>query len=124
MRGASLIILAVGTLVGCRALASFIDIIPPVDLTRSHITETFCRIEMYVKTNKSIPPSLDVLPNRDGYANSTLDGWNRLLQYRVTEDGLITLTSFGADGKPGGDGENADISETRRVRLRDQSRSQ
>ena len=42
--------------------------------------------------------------------NRTTDGWNRPLQYRVAQDGIITLTSLGADGKPGGDGEDADIS--------------
>jgi hypothetical protein len=86
--------------------------ISPVDETQTAIIETFARIAIYAETNKAVAPSLAVLPKRDGYANQTTDGWKRPLQYRVTEDGIITLTSLGADGKPGGNGENADISKS------------
>ena len=86
--------------------------ITPVEMTLTAIGETFVRIAIYAENNKAVAPSLDVLPKRDGYANQTTDGWNRPLQYRVTEDGIITLTSFGADGKPGGNGENVDISQS------------
>lgn len=91
-------------------LSGCIDKITPHEMTRTAMTETFVRINIYAETNKAVPPSLDVLPKRDGYANQTADGWNRPLQYRVTQDGIIILTSLGADGKPGGDGDNTDIS--------------
>jgi hypothetical protein len=84
--------------------------ITPVEETRSAITETFVRINLYAETHKAIPLSLDVLPKRAGYANRTTDGLKRPLQYRIADDGLLTLTSYGADGKPGGTGEDADIS--------------
>jgi len=95
--------------------------IPPVDITHTAIVETFVRIGIYAETNKALVPSLDLLPKRDGYANLDSDGWHRPLQYRVTEDGIITLTSLGADGKPGGSGENADISHSYRYKRPDGS---
>lgn len=69
-------------------------------------------INTYAAQNKTVPPSLDVLPTGQDKVNTTLDGWGRKIEYRVTEEGIITLTSFGADGKPGGNGEDADISES------------
>jgi hypothetical protein len=81
-----------------------------VDATKTAMGETFARITIYAETNKSVPQSLDILPRRAGYANKTTDGWNRPLQYDLSKDGIITLRSFGADGKPGGEGENEDIS--------------
>jgi hypothetical protein len=104
MNRAFLIFLALAFLSGCT------DKITPVEMTRTAMTETLVRINIYAETNKAIPSSLDVLPKRDGYMNRTTDGWNRPLQYRVAQDGIITLTSLGADGKLGGNGEDADIS--------------
>lgn len=95
--------------------------ITPVEETQGAIIETFVRISIYAKTNKAIGVSLDVLPKRDGYANQTIDGWKRPLHYRMTEDGIITLTSFGADGKLGGNGKNADISKSYRSKRPDGS---
>ncbi|MEI8289359.1 MAG: type II secretion system protein GspG [Verrucomicrobiota bacterium] len=95
--------------------------ITSVEMTWTAIDETFVRIAIYAETNKAVAPSLDVLPKRDGYANQTTDGWKRPLQYRVAKDGIITLTSLGADGKPGGSGENADISKSYRAKRPDGS---
>jgi len=92
------------------ACASGCDRRTSVEATQTAMGETFARITLYCETNKSIPRSLDILPRRVGYANKTTDGWNRPLQYDLSQDGIITLRSYGADGKPGGDGENADIS--------------
>jgi hypothetical protein len=86
--------------------------ITPVEMTKTAITETFARISIYAQTNRAVPSSLAVLPKRDGYANRTTDGWGRSLQYSLSTDGIITLTSFGRDGKPGGSGEDADTSES------------
>jgi hypothetical protein len=82
--------------------------IPPDALTRGAIHESALRANMYAVAHKAVPPSLEVLPKREGYANNTTDGWGRTLQYNVNEDGVMTFTSFGADGKPGGVGEDAD----------------
>jgi len=85
-------------------------VITPVEMTYTAIGETFFRIHLYVKQNSVLPTSLDVLPKREGYSNRITDGWNRVLQYHIANDGVITLTSFGKDGKPGGTGDNTDIS--------------
>jgi hypothetical protein len=105
----SLIFLVLAFLSGCS------DMITPHEMTRTAMAETFVRINFYAETNKSIPPSLDVLPKREGYANRTTDGWNRPLLYRVSQDGIITLTSLG------GDGENAGISMSYRSKRKDGS---
>ncbi len=97
------------------------DVIPPYDMTMSAIGETLVRIDLYAESNKSIPSSLDVLPKRKGYANQTTDAWGRPLLYKVAADGDISLTSFGADGKPGGEGPDADISQSYRCRRPDGS---
>ena len=86
--------------------------ISPREMTMTSITETFVRISIYAQTNRAIAPSLDVLPKRDGYGNRTVDGWGRPLKYRVSPDGMITLTSLGRDGKQGGTGEDADLSKS------------
>lgn len=99
----------------------FVDRATPVDMTRTAMTETFIRICLYAETNKALPPSLDALPKRDGYANRTTDGWKRPLQYRVDKNGVITLRSFGADGKPGGAGDDADLSQSYRSKRPDGS---
>jgi len=38
------------------------------------------------------------------------DGWDRQLIYERDEDFGFVLKSYGADGEPGGEGENADLS--------------
>jgi hypothetical protein len=90
-------------------LALFVDVIPPKAETITAMGETFVRIGLYAKQSNSISPSLAVLPKRNGYANQTTDAWGRELKYEVTPDGVISLTSLGKDGKPGGQGDDADI---------------
>lgn len=47
----------------------------------------------------------------DWIATATTDAWDNAVAYVVKPDGAgFSLTSFGADGKPGGDDENADLS--------------
>jgi len=97
------------------------DRISPFDMTRTAMVETFVRISLYAETNEALPPSLDALPKREEYINRTTDGWKRPLQYSVPPEGVITFRSFGADGKPGVNGENADISQSYRSRKPDGS---
>lgn len=92
---------------GC---ATLVDTIPPETSTRSAMHDTFDRIDAYIKENGTTPRSLSALPSRDRSANRTTDAWGRELHYNVADDGTITLTSLGADGKAGGHGEDSDIS--------------
>jgi general secretion pathway protein G len=109
---AAILLLLVG-FTGCVCprcfLGSLDSRITAVDSTTSAMGETFVRIDLYAKAHGTIPASLDVLPNRDGYTNRTTDGWGRPLIYSIGNDGLLTLTSYGKDGKPGGEGADADI---------------
>ncbi len=86
------------------------ETISPRDLTRSALLETFVRIQLYARQSNSVPPSLDVLPRRAGYANRTTDGWQRPLHYELSSNDILRLTSRGRDGQPGGQGDDADIS--------------
>jgi len=85
-------------------------VITPVEHTNTSIGETFVRIGIYAERNQEMPRSLDVLPKRSSYANDITDGWKRPLRYDVRDDGIVTLESLGRDGKPGGTGEDQDIS--------------
>jgi len=88
-------------------------------MTRTAILETFFRINLYAHQYGTVPPSLEILPKREGYANRIADGWNQPLQYTIHEDGIITLTSLGRDREPGGDGDDADISRSYYTRRKD-----
>ena len=114
--GSPYTLLAVVCLAGC-----CMDTISPIDSTITAMDESFARVQIYAKTNGAVPPSLDVLPKRKGYANQITDGWHRPLLYRVAPDGVITITSFGRDGKPGGTGEDADIAVSYRSKRPDGS---
>lgn len=98
----------------CSGCSSLVDVIPPDAQTRTAIGETRVRIGMYLKRDGTLPPTLDVLPLRDRYANQTTDAWNRPLLYQIEEDGL-SLTSLGKDGQPGGSGLDADVTEKYRI---------
>jgi hypothetical protein len=102
-------------------LALCVDVIPARAMTVTAMTETFVRISLYAQQNNDIPPSLDVLPRRSGYANQTTDGWRRPLKYETTPDGIIRLTSLGKDGVPGGTGDDTDVSRAYYARCPDGS---
>ncbi len=95
--------------------------ISPQNMTRTAITETFFRVFLYAQKHNKIPYSYDILPVRKGFANRITDGWDRELILEIKDDKLMTLTSYGKDGKPGGEGENADISRSHKLRKPDGS---
>lgn len=90
--------------------------ITPEEMTHTAIGETFYRVSIYMRSNNSIPKSLNDLPVREGFMNTTIDGWGHHLQYTISADGVLTLTSFGKDGEPGGANDNADISRSYRTK--------
>ena len=112
MKRALALLLTVGGL-GWLA-TSLVHVITPREMTATAITESLVRIHLYAQTNRALPPTLEVLPRRDGYMNRTMDGWGYELRYDISDTGIITLSSLGADQKPGGTGDNADISRTYR----------
>jgi hypothetical protein len=78
-------------------------------MTHNTMKYTLEQIQVYLKEHRQAPPSLQALPVEERSSYEPVDEWGHDLQYSVDRDGVITLTSFGADGKPGGDGQNADI---------------
>ena len=77
-------------------------------------------VESYYLDIGSPPDSLDLLVTESGnakgwngpYVRASLlkDPWSRDYEYRYPgEHGDFDLSSFGADGQPGGEGKNADI---------------
>ncbi|MGS5084978.1 type II secretion system protein GspG [Hydrogenophaga sp. A37] len=86
-----------------------VDVIPDRDLTYSAIGETFFRIHLYAKANGTLPPSLNLLPERSGYTNQITDAWHRPLAYDIDADGILTIRSLGQDGAVGGSGDDGDI---------------
>ena len=93
--------------------------IPRSAITPSAIGETLSRIHLFAVENDRLPTDLAQLSERHGYANRTDDLWGRELIYRIDTDGIITLGSYGRDGKIGGVDNDADI--IRRYRSRDDS---
>lgn len=62
------------------------------------------------------PDSLEVLlqkdpkiGNRKHLGEIPKDPWDRALRYEKIGGGAVRITSYGADGKPGGSGDDADI---------------
>ena len=82
---------------------------PPWDITDHAITGTLARIDIYMKQHNRVPLTLEQLPERDGYSNSILDKYGRQLLYDVDAEGVISITSLGQDGLPGGSGADGDV---------------
>jgi hypothetical protein len=82
---------------------------------------TLVRIQTYMKEHRLPPPNLSVVPVEDGPLGKPVDGWGREFLYSVDCDGVITLSSLGADGEPGGDNHDADIVMRYRTRNADGS---
>jgi hypothetical protein len=102
----------VALLSGC---ASLYDVIPPKDNTRSAMTETSVRIGMYLEKNGHLPPDIKSLPIRPDHVNQTDDAWHRPLLYSVEPGNTVVLKSLGADGKPGGTGDDEDLTQRYRI---------
>jgi general secretion pathway protein G len=91
-----------------------------VDITKTKMKEIEKAIDLFKLDNNRLPNSLDELMHRPpdvdywpqgGYLKEKpLDAWNREFEYRTGEGhkGYIII-SYGADGQPGGEGNNADI---------------
>ena len=91
------------------------------NLARSQVPTVAQKIENYELDNGSVPQQLGDLVSQPSGANGWLgpyardaelkDPWGRPFEYRAPgENGKFDLISLGADGKPGGDSWNRDIS--------------
>ncbi len=112
-------------IIGLMATIIVITVIPMMSKAKSQkagidIARLEQAIEFYYLETSRYPEKLEeLLPNQsnndlvrsDGYIKSLpLDPWNNPYNYKYPGDnGVYDLWSWGADGKQGGDGENADI---------------
>jgi general secretion pathway protein G len=91
-----------------------------VKAASSQIDRLSMAVESYYLDTGTTPESLDQLVNPPGdaqgwngpyvKASSLKDPWGRDYEYRIPGDhGDFDLFSYGADGQPGGDEKNADI---------------
>jgi len=75
-------------------------------------------VQLYYMNNSRLPDGLEALaqpdPNNDDEPyidneESLTDPWENLYDYKQESSRKFLVTSFGADGLPGGEGEDADI---------------
>ena len=90
-------------------------------LAKSQVQTLAAKIESYELDNGGPPGQLQDLVSQPGGADSWLgpyakeaelkDAWGRVFEYRAPgQNGKFDLISYGADGRPGGDSWNRDIS--------------
>jgi len=94
--------------IGCAISDSFVDKVPPRSSTYGTIWVMKQRILRYAKLHNSLPNSPNDLPEIPGKINRVQDAWGHEVLMSFA-DGYGTLTSLGRDGKPGGTGEDADM---------------
>jgi hypothetical protein len=97
--------------IGWQSLIAHARFTPSRDLlTCSFMRQTWGHIEEYARDKRRPPAKLSDLQDGDAAPLRCLkDGWENDLLYSVDSEGVITLKSLGADGKPGGEDKNADI---------------
>ncbi|MBS0193613.1 MAG: type II secretion system protein GspG [Proteobacteria bacterium] len=89
-------------------------------LAQTQVDSIASKIEQYQSDTGALPPNLDALVTTPGGVNGWLgpyakeselkDPWGHPFEYRVPgTHGTYDLMSYGRDGKPGGDGVDADI---------------
>jgi hypothetical protein len=78
----------------------------PRGATFAHMSDVVGSIHTYQKDKGYLPASLNNFPNPT-YSRGKKDGWGRPFIYQKNANHFV-LTSYGADGKPGGDGMDAD----------------
>ena len=104
------LILAFGILV-CIMIAVFVLIseAPSRTVTADRFGTVASRVLAYASANNKMPTRLSDLPQRQGHDNEIVDEWNHEISYTVQNDGTVILTSYGKDGRPGGNGEDGYI---------------
>ena len=90
-------------------LYALIDCRIPAVRTRESLYRIAQRICDYVQSNREVPKTLKSLSLRNGHHDTIEDGWGNKIEYNIIDDKLVTLMSFGADGKMGGKDENVDF---------------
>lgn len=95
--------------VSIMATASSCAVVTPRDETFGAMLTTFQRIGRYTKQHGRLPAFLAELPEPEIGEVREFDSWGHVLHYEVDRNGIVSLTSFGRDGNPGGSLWNADF---------------
>ena len=109
------VVLIIGLLVGLVGSNVFSALIKgqkgAVTMQMKHFEQSLTTFRM---ENHRYPDSLEELLEDDENGEPImrsipLDPWDNEYEYVVEPDGSFVITSFGADGAPGGEGDDADI---------------
>ncbi len=91
-----------------------------VTAAQSELTIWKYAVTQYLAINNKLPDSLEVLEQPDPKFNDEpyidqhpIDPWDHPLAYRKLSGSKFEIVSYGADGKPGGEGVNADLTSNR-----------
>lgn len=87
----------------------FVDTIPPRSMTSTYMDRIKGSIMRYARAHDCLPKTLDQLPEVEGERVRLKDGWGRKIVYLTSDDGRVTLISYGKDGVEGGAGTRADM---------------
>ena len=83
-------------------------IIPPAADTEARIVRAHHALNAFGSRHGRPPKSLEELEATGFLPSPARDGWGRPLIYSSGKEMPVRLGSFGADGLPGGDGDDAD----------------
>lgn len=89
-----------------------IDVIPPKSATVMTLVELKERILVHAAFHRQLPTDLKQLPCdkvESLLGKGIKDGWGYPIHYSIDKDGIVTLSSLGKDGRPGGTGDATDL---------------
>jgi hypothetical protein len=96
------------SLPSCRS-NRIVDIISPLDDTRSTLEYTYIRVQKFWNENGKVPMSANELPEEPHHDCSMADGWGRDLFWQSDGVSIVRIWSLGKDGKLGGAGDDVDL---------------
>jgi hypothetical protein len=89
-------------------LVAATDVIRPRERTEAAMAALEQRVRLAAASKLEIPDNLNDLPLVAGKVSDANDAWGRPLVLDRTGD-VVTLISYGKDGRPGGTGLSADL---------------
>jgi hypothetical protein len=86
-----------------------IDTAPPVSVTKDRLHRIVGEIYNYVSTYGDVPKNIEALFEKGQLQHYVTDGWGNQIIFTVLNNNKVSVTSYGQDGKPGGQESNSDI---------------
>ena len=97
-------IIVIGWMLDCSGVGA----IPPEAVTHGRLTNSHRALNAFGLHHGRPPNSLEELESSGFLSTPAVDGWGRRLVYTWDGKGIVRLGSWGADGRPGGEAEDAD----------------